>query len=88
MSEYVKVSVTEWYEQASPETPAGCNVGAISVKYTERESKNSQYILLYDEGRNLFARLINADKGQLSPTEWRLVSNQTWSAGHSVTRVN
>jgi hypothetical protein len=88
LSEYVKVSATEWYEQASPESPAGCKVGAIAIKYTERESNSSQYILLYDEGRNLFARLNNTDKGQFSPTEWRLVSNPAWSAGRSVTRIN
>jgi hypothetical protein len=88
LSEYVKVSGTEWYEQASPEASANCKAGAILVMYTERKSNETRYILLYDESRKLFARLNNTPKGHFSPTEWRLVSDETWNAGHSVTRIN
>ncbi len=88
IGEYVKVSKTEWQERNSSDAPSGCQVDAVIFKYTERETEDSQYFLLYDEGRNLFARLANAAVGETNPTDWRLVSDQTWNVAHSVTRVN
>jgi hypothetical protein len=89
VGDYVKVSATEWQErQPSPGSSAGCQADAVIFRYTERQSDDPHYIVLYDEGRSLFARLNNTERGQLSPTEWRLVSNQAWNAGRSVTRVN
>lgn len=88
VGEYVKVSAVEWLEQNSAEAPSGCQIDAVIFKYTEREPEDTQYFLLYDEGRNLFARLANTTVGQTSPSDWRLVSAQTWNVTHSVTRVN
>ena len=88
VSEYVKVSATEWYERPSSNDPGGCLADAANVRYTERESDDPHYILLYDEGRSLFARLSNTERGQSGPTAWRLLSDQTWNASRSITRVN
>ena len=87
VGEYVKVSATEWQEGIASDSPAGCQVDAVVFKYTERESSDPRYFLLYDEGRNLFARLDNTAVGQTSPTDWRLVSSQAWNVAHSVTRI-
>jgi hypothetical protein len=88
VNETVKVSATKWEERtASSDSPAGCKVGAVIFPYAERESNDPQYFLLYDEGRGLLARLPNEAVGQTGPSDWRLVSNQTWNAGRSVTRV-
>lgn len=88
VNETVKVSATGWEERtSSSDSPAGCEVGAVIFPYTERESIDPQYFLLYDESRNLFARLPNITVGETGPSDWRLVSNQTWNAGRSVTRV-
>ena len=88
INETVKVSATGWEERtSSSDSPAGCEVGAVIFPYTEQESNDPQYLLLYDEGRNLFARLPNIAVGETGPSDWRLVSNQTWNAGRSVTRV-
>ena len=87
-NEYVKVSATEWFERPLSQSPAGCMVDAVIFKYTERESIDPQYYLLYDEGRNLLARLSNTKPGDLSPTEWRLVSSQAWNVVHSVRRMD
>jgi hypothetical protein len=89
VNETAKVSATEWQERtSSSDSPAGCQVDAVIFPYTERESNDPQYFLLYDESRNLFARLPNVAVGGTGPSDWRLVSNQTWNAGRSVTRVN
>jgi hypothetical protein len=88
VNEYVKVSPTKWQERPVRGGPAGCLVGAVIFKYTERESDDPHYILLYDEGRNLLARFSNTQKGQMSPSEWRLVSSQGWNVSHSVMRTN
>jgi hypothetical protein len=87
MGETVKVSATEWQQRISSDSPASCNDGAVIFKFTERETKDSQYVLLYDEGRNLFARLPNIPVGQTGPSDWRRVSNQTWNESVSLTRV-
>jgi hypothetical protein len=88
VNETVKVSATGWEERtSSADSPAGCEVDAVIFPYIERESNDPQYVLLYDEGRNLFARLPNIAVGESGPSDWRLVSNQTWNAGRSVTRV-
>jgi hypothetical protein len=87
VNETVKVSPTEWEERPAPGAAAGCLVGVVIFKYTERESGDPHYILLYDEGRSLFARLTFTEKGQLSPSEWRLVSNPVWNVTRSVTRT-
>jgi hypothetical protein len=88
VGEYVKVSATEWQERNSSDAPSGCQVDAVIFKYTEREPEDAQYFLLYDAGRSMFARLANTAVGQTSPTDWRLVSAQTWNVTHSVTRLN
>jgi hypothetical protein len=89
INETVKVSTAGWQERtASSDSPAGCHVDAVVFQYTERESNDPQYLLLFDEGRSLFARLPNIAVGQTGPSDWRLASNQTWNAGRSVTRVN
>jgi hypothetical protein len=89
VNETVKVSATGWEERtSSSDSPAGCKVGAVIFPYTERESNDPQYFLLYDESRNLFARLPNIAVGETGPSDWRLVSNQTWNAGRTVTRAN
>jgi type II secretory pathway pseudopilin PulG len=88
INETVKVSATGWEEHtASSDSPPGCQVDAATFPYTERESNDPQYLLLYDEGRNLFARLPNIAVDKTGPSDWRLVSNQTWNVGRSVTRV-
>jgi hypothetical protein len=86
--ETVKVSATEWQERNSPDSPTSCDAGAVIFKYTERESNDPQYFLLYDEGRNLFARIPNIPVGQTGPSDWRQLPSQTWNAGRSLTRVN
>ena len=88
INETVKVSATGWEEHtASSDSPPGCQVDAATFPYTERESNDPQYLLLYDEGRNLFARLPSIAVDKTGPSDWRLVSNQTWNVGRSVTRV-
>jgi hypothetical protein len=87
LAEYAKVSATIWYERPSAGSPAACAADAANVRYSERESDDSHYILLYDEGRSLFARFSNTELGQSGPTAWRLISNQTWNESRSVTRV-
>jgi len=87
IGEYVKVSGTDWQERNSSDGPPGCQVDAIIFKYTERQSSDRQYFLLYDEGRDLFARLADTPVGQTSPTDWRLVSSSGWNVVHSVTRT-
>ena len=86
-SEWAKVSATEWYEQPSTGSPPGCLDDAFKARYTERDSDDPDYILLYDEGRSLYLRLRNTELGQSGPTAWRLISNQTWNESRSVTRV-
>jgi hypothetical protein len=88
VGETVKVSVTEWEERNSSDSPASCNVDAVIFKYTERESNDPQHFLLYEEGRNLFARLPNIPVGQTGPSDWRQLPSQTWNAGRQLTRVN
>jgi hypothetical protein len=88
MGETVKVSATEWQERNSSDSPPSCNVDAVIFKYTERESNDPQHFLLYDEGRNLFARLPNIQVGQTGPSDWRQPPSQTWNVGRSLTRVN
>ena len=89
VNETTKVSATEWQERtATPDNPPACQADAVIFPYTERESSDSRYFLLYDESRNLFARIPNIPVGQTGPSDWRLVSNQTWNAGRIVTRVN
>lgn len=87
VNETVKVSSTEWEERPAPGVAAGCLAGVVIFKYTERESGDPHYILLYDEGRGLFARLTFTENGQLSPSEWRLVSSPVWNVTRSVTRT-
>lgn len=87
-NETVKTSAAGWEERtASSDSPSGCQVDAVVFPYTERESNDPKYLLLYDEGRNLFARIPNIAVGEAGPSDWRLVSNQTWNAGRTVTRV-
>lgn len=86
--EYVKVSATDWQQRLSSESPLGCRVGFVVFTFTERESSDHHYFLLYDASRNLFARLTDTEKGQQSPNEWRLISNNTWSQTYALTRVN
>jgi hypothetical protein len=86
--EYIKVSPTEWYERPAARNASGCLVDSFIFQYTERVSDDPRYILLYDESRNLLARIVNANNGELTPTDWRLVTEHTWNAGHSVTRIN
>jgi hypothetical protein len=88
IGETVKVSATEWQERNAPGNPASCDVDTVIFRYTERESNDPKYFLLYDEGRDLFARIPNIAAGQTGPTDWRVVSSQTWNAGRSLTRVN
>lgn len=88
VNETVKVSATEWEERtSSSDSPAGCKADAVIFAYTERESNDPQYFLLYDKGRNLFSRLPNIAVGETGLTDWRLASNQTWNVGRTVTRV-
>jgi hypothetical protein len=86
MGETVKVSATEWQERNSSDSPAGC--GEVLFEYTERESSDPKYFLLYDEGRNLYARLPNIPVGQTGPSDWRQIPSPIWNAGRSLTRVN
>jgi hypothetical protein len=86
-NETVKVSPTEWEERPAPGVAAGCLVGAVIFKFTEREPGDPRYILLYDESRSVFGRLTVIEKGQLSPSEWRLVSHPVWNVTTSVTRI-
>jgi hypothetical protein len=86
--EYVKVSTTDWQQRLSSESPAGCRVEFVVFTFTERESSDQHYFLLYDASRNLFARLTDTEKGQQSPNEWRLVSDKTWNQTYALTRVN
>lgn len=88
VGETVKVSATEWEERNSADSPASCNVDAVIFKFTERESDDPQYFLVYDEGRNLLAHYPNVPVGQTGPSAWRQPPSQTWNAGRSLTRVN
>jgi hypothetical protein len=88
IGETVKVSATEWEERNSADSPPSCNVDAVIFKYTERESDDPQYLLTYDESRNLLAHLPNVPVGQTGPSAWRQPPSQTWNAGRSLTRVN
>jgi hypothetical protein len=87
LAETVKVSATRWEERNSSGNPAACDVDAYIFKYSERESNDPQNFLIYDEGRNLFARIPNIPVGQTGPSDWRLASSQTWNAGRALTRV-
>jgi hypothetical protein len=88
ISEYTKVSTTEWYEQPSPGDPDGCLTDVVLFKYSERESTDGRYFLLYDEGRQLFVRLTKTEKQGISPAEWRLISRNEWNAVRMVKRLN
>ena len=88
IAETVKVSTEEWQERNSPDSPPSCDDGAVIFKYTERKSSDSKYILLYDEGRNLFARIPDIPVGQTGPSDWRQIPSQAWNVGRSLTRVN
>jgi type II secretory pathway pseudopilin PulG len=88
VNETAKVSPTEWQERPVTGSAAGCLVDAVIFEFTERESKDPRYILLYDEGRNLLARFGNVEKGQSTPSEWRLVSESKWNEVRAVTRAN
>jgi hypothetical protein len=85
IGETVKVSATEWQERNSSDSPASC--GAVLFEYMERESNDPKYFLLYDEDRNLFARVPNILVGQTGSGDWRQLPSQTWNAGRSLTRV-
>ena len=88
VNETIKTAAAEWQERtASVDSPAACHVDATIFRYTERESNDPQYFLLYDESRNLFARIPNIAVGQTGLSDWRLLSNQTWNTGRAVTRV-
>jgi hypothetical protein len=86
--EYVKTSANDWQQRISSESPAGCRVGSVVFTFTERESGDPHYFLLYDASRNVLARFTDVEKGQVSPNEWRLVSNPTWNQTYAVTRIN
>jgi hypothetical protein len=88
IKETVKVSAEQWTEQVSANSTADCKVGEFVYKYTERESNDSAYFLLYDDARNLLARMPNIPVGQEGPSAWRLASNETWNEARSLTRVN
>jgi len=88
IKETAKVSAEQWTEQVSANSPADCKVGEFVYKYTERESNDSAYFLLYDDARNLLARMPNIPVGQEGPSAWRLASNETWNEARSLTRVN
>ncbi|HXJ45356.1 MAG TPA: hypothetical protein VNK47_01680, partial [Candidatus Dormibacteraeota bacterium] len=88
LGETVKVSATEWEERNASGSPESCYVDAVIFKYTERESKDTKYFLLYEEGRNLFARIPNIPVGETGPTDWRQPPSQAWNAGRVLTRVN
>jgi hypothetical protein len=87
VKETIKLSETEWEERTTASSPAECHVNNDTFQYTERESNDPQYFLLYDEGRSLLARLPNVAAGQTGPSAWRLVSNQTWNTARPLTRV-
>jgi hypothetical protein len=88
VSETVKVSANGWEERtATSDSPAGCKVDFFVFTYTERVSDDPEYILLYDAGRNLFARIPNIAVGKTGITDWRLAFNQTWNTGRTVIRV-
>lgn len=86
--EYIKVSASEWYERHVPTDPPQCLVDATIFTYSERESSDKNYILLYDAGRHLYARLANTQIGETSPGEWRLVSSgdEDWNVVHMLVR--
>jgi len=88
VGEYVKLSPTEWKERPSSDSPPGCQADWVIFHFSERKSDEPDYFVLYDESRNLLARLRNTPTGQSSLTEWRLVTNPTWNVTYSVTRVN
>ena len=88
LGETVKVSATEWQERNAAGSPASCDVGAVVFKYTERESKDTRYFLLYDEGRNLLAHVPNIPIGRTGATDWRQPPAQTWNESRTLTRVN
>jgi hypothetical protein len=87
VKETVKLSETEWGERTTASSPAECHVNNDTFQYTERESNDPRYYLLYDEGRFLLALLPNIAAGQTGPSAWRLVSNQTWNTARPLTRV-
>jgi hypothetical protein len=84
--EFIKVSASTWYERHVPQDPPQCLVNAVIFTYTERESPDKTYILLYDAGRKLFARLTNTPIGEASPNEWRLISGVDWNVSRMIVR--
>jgi hypothetical protein len=88
VAETVKVSAEEWQERNSSGNPASCDVGAVIFTFTERESNDPHYFLLYDEGRNVLARVPNIPVAETGPSEWRQPPSQTWNEQHSLTRIN
>jgi hypothetical protein len=88
VNEFVKTSATEWYERPSANDPSDCRVDPPNFRYTERDSDDPHYILLYDEGRSLLVHISNTQPGQSGPTAWRLITDPTWNFGGSLTRVN
>lgn len=87
VKEYVKVSPTKWNEQPSSRSPRECFADETVLSYTERQSNDGHFILLYDEGRKLLARLPNIGVGAVGLTDWRLISSKDWNSYRFVERV-
>jgi pimeloyl-ACP methyl ester carboxylesterase len=86
--EYVKISATQWYEKHADGDPQPCLVNAVIFTYTERESADPNYFLLYDSGRHILVRLTNSPIGDTSPDQWRYISSpdDQWNVVHTLTR--
>jgi hypothetical protein len=84
--EIVKISSTEWYERHVSSDPAPCLKDAQVLPFTEVDSDDPHYFLLYDNGRKLFMRLSNTAIGEQSPQEWRSESSRDWNFVHTLMR--
>jgi hypothetical protein len=83
----VKVSPTEWYERPVKLDPAGCLGDAANFRYTERQSDDETYLLLYDEGRSLFSHIKIGSVGQSGPSAWRKVASDGWNDYRTLKRM-
>jgi hypothetical protein len=87
IDENVKESATVWHELIPSDSPAPCHVDAADFRFTERVSDDASFILLYEEGRGLLARLPRIAVGESGPSAWRLLSQPNWNAAKTLKRI-
>ena len=87
--EFTKVSDTAWQERPSKDTAPDCLANAVIFDYSEQQSGDSQYFIIKDESRQMYARLRKSNLGEFSSQQWRLITEpeSAWKSSHTVVRL-